>query len=200
VRTRLGRALAALIAIAVTCVAIVGGCSAGDKEPSSEKPSASGTPEAPPEKPSVTTQVVVGRVTGNLRDNQKAALKDDVKKIVDGFFEGAYLGDFPRASYDKAYDAFTDGARQDAKRDKDLLSNAAISDRIESATGAKRQVSLDVLAVKGVPQGVTARFTLDFDTAGALEQRNRVKGFLLLDHEGGKWQIFGYDVIRSVIK
>ena len=46
---------------------------------------------------------------------------------------------------------------------------------------------------------MTARFTLDFDTTGDLEQRQRVKGYLLLDHEGGDWQVFGYNVIRSVI-
>ena len=130
---------------------------------------------------------------------QKQALKADVKEVVDAFFENAYLGDFPRTSYDEAYAAFTAGARKDAVRDADLLSNAPISDQIETATGVKRQVSLDVLAVKGKAAGVTARFALDFTTSGELEQRQRVKGYLLLDTEGGKWQVFGYDLFRSVI-
>ena len=56
-----------------------------------------------------------------------------------------------------------------------------------------------MLAVKGKAQGVTARFTLDFDTAGELERSERVKGYLLLADEGDGWQVFGYDVIRSVI-
>lgn len=147
----------------------------------------------------MTTQVVVGRVAGKLGDAQKQALKADVKTIVDEFFDGAYLGEFPRTSFGKAYASFTDGAKQDAQRDARLLSNAKISDRIESATGAKREVSLDVLAVKGKAQGVTARFTLTFDTAGDLEQRERIQGHLLMDNENGKWQVFGYDVIRSVV-
>lgn len=196
-RTKFGRAVAALIAIAVTCVAIVGGCSQDASRTTDDPPSA--TESKTPEKPPVTTQVTVGRVAGKLGDAQKQALKDEVKEIVDAFFEGAYLGEFPRTSFGKAYGAFTDGAREDAQRDSDLLSNARISDRIESATGAKRQVSLDVLAVDGRAEGVTARFTLDFDTAGDLEQRERVKGFLLLDNDGGTWQVFGYDVIRSVL-
>lgn len=189
--------MAVLIAVAVTCVAIVGGCSRDDSEPEADTPSSS--PSETPEKPPVTTQVVLGKVTGKLGDAQKQALKDDVKQIVDTFFEQAYLGEFPRASFDEAYTAFTAGARKDAERDADLLSNAAIADRIDSATGAKRQVSLDVLAVKGEPAGVSARFTLDFDTTGDLEQRERVKGYLLLDREDGQWQVFGYDVIRSVV-
>lgn len=198
--TKLGRAVAALVAIAVTCVAIIGGCSADDdpKGPKDGDPSASASQT--PEKPPVTTQVVLGRVAGKLGESKKQALKDEMKGIVDGYFEGAFLGEFPRTSFAKAYDAFTDGARQDATRDKDLMSNASLSDRIDSATGVKRQVSLDVLAVKGVAQGVTARFTLDFRTTGDLEQRERVKGYLLLDREGGRWQVFGYDVVRSVIR
>lgn len=196
-RTKIGRAVAALTAIAVTCVAIVGGCSREEAKKGPDNPSASGSES--PEKPPVTTEVVVGRIAGKLGDAQKQALKDDVKAIIDAFFEGAYLGEFPRTSYGTAYAAFTAGARQDANRDKDLMSNAAVSDQIELATGVKRQVSLDVLAVKGVAQGVTARFTLDFDTAGELEQRERIKGYLLLDREDGDWQVFGYDVIRSVV-
>jgi hypothetical protein len=198
-RTKLGRAVAALVAVAVTGVAIVGGCSDDEPRRPQDDPSASGSESVTPEKPPVTTQVVLGRVAGKLGEAQKDALKEDVKAILDGFFDEAYLGEFPRASYGEAYAAFTKGARDDATRDKGLLSNAKISDRIESATGVKRQVSLDVLAVKGVPQGVTARFTLDFDTAGDIEQRERVKGYLLLNREGGDWQVFGYDVIRSVV-
>jgi len=196
--TKLGRAVAVLVAIAVTCVAIVGGCSQDDpKRSKGDEPSASASET--PEKPPVTTQVVVGKVTGTLGEQQKQLLKDDVKAIVDAFFENAYLGEFPRTSYDKAYAAFTAGARKDAQRDADLLSNKPIADRIESATGVKREVSLDVLAVKGKAEGVTARFTLAFDTAGDLTRRERVKGYLLLDIEKGEWQVFGYDVIRSVI-
>ena len=197
-RTRLGRTLAALTAIAVTCVAIIGGCSQSEPTSSPDAAPESSASETP-EKPPVATQLVVGRVAGNLGEKQKVAMKEDVKEIVDTFFEEAYLGDFPRTSFDTAYAAFTKGARADAERDADLLSNAAISDQIDSATGAKRQVSLDVLAFHGVPHGVTARFTLDFDTSGDIQERQRVKGYLLLDHEGGHWQVFGYNLIRSVI-
>ena len=86
------------------------------------------------------------------------------------------------------------------QRDADLLSNAEIADQIELATGTKRRVALDVFAVKGKAQGVTARFTLDFDTAGELERSERVKGYLLLSLEDDDWRVFGYSVIRSVTR
>ena len=49
-----------------------------------------------------------------------------------------------------------------------------------------------MVAVKGKAQGVTARFTLDFETTGDLEQTERVKGYLLLVLEGDGWKVCGY--------
>ncbi|GAB3258780.1 hypothetical protein GCM10027448_29830 [Nocardioides dilutus] len=203
VRSRLLRPLAVLVAVLVTSVAVIGGCS-GD-EPESDPPSASEPDEStdsgsPTEaaRP-ITTKTTVGRVIGKLGAKQKERLKSDVSALVDEFFDNAYLGDFPRSSFDKAYASFTEGARADAERDADLLSNTDIADRIDAATGTKRRVALDVMAVKGKPQGVTARFTLDFRTVGELERTERVKGYLLLADEGGGWRVFGYDVIRSVV-
>ena len=197
-RSRLLRPLAVLGAAVITTVAFIGGCSDDDASPKDEQPpSASGSPTSAAR--SITTKLTIGKVTGRLGNKQKAQLKADITEVVDAYFESAFLGEFPRATFDKAYTAFTDGARADAKRDADLLSNAGIADRIDVATGTKRRVALDVFAVKGQAQGVTARFTLDFATTGELERSERVKGYLLLDHEGDGWQVFGYDVLRSVI-
>jgi hypothetical protein len=198
VRSRLLRPLAALGAVIVTSVAFIGGCSDDDSAPpAAQEPSdsAASTPEARP----ITTKTTVGRVIGKLGDKQRDRMKAEVSAVVDGFFDNAYLGEFPRTSFDQAYASFTQGARGDAVRDADLLSNTEIAEQIDTATGTKRRVSLDVLAVKGKPQGITARFTLDFETAGELERTDRVKGYLLLADEGNGWQVFGYSVIRSVI-
>jgi hypothetical protein len=198
VRRTLLRPVAVLVAVVVTSVAFIGGCS--DDEPTSPASKAPTEPagSTPAQRP-VTTKATVGRVIGKLGAKQKQKMKSDVSAVVDAFFDNAYLGDFPRTSFDKAYASFTQGARADARRDADLLSNSAIADRIDVATGTKRRVALDVLAVKGRAQGVTARFTLVFRTAGELERRERVKGDLLLTDEGEGWKVFGYDVIRRVI-
>jgi hypothetical protein len=198
VRSRLLRPLAVLGAVLVTSVAFIGGCSDDESDPpAATEPTepAGSTPSEPP----ITTKATVGKVIGKLDAKQKARVKSDVSALVDEFFDNAYLGDFPRTSFGKAYASFTQGAREDAQRDADLLSNTGIAGQIDAATGTKRRVALDVMAVKGRAQGVTARFTLDFETTGELERSERVKGYLLLADEGEGWKVFGYDVIRSVI-
>lgn len=199
VRSRLLRPLAVLGAVVVTSVAFFGGCSGDDDSEPPEGKTPAETPAATPTERPITTKATVGRVIGKLGEKQKQKMKADVSEVVDEFFDNAYLGDFPRTSFTKAYASFTQGAREDAERDADLLSNVEIADQIDQATGTKRRVALDVLAVKGKAQGVTARFTLDFETAGDLERRERVKGYLLLADEGDGWKVFGYDVLRSVI-
>jgi len=182
----------------VTSVAFVGGCSDDDSSPPDGKKPAETPSSTPSAERPITTKATVGRVIGKLGEQQKVKLKADVSAVMDEFFDNAYLGDFPRTSFDEAYQAFTRDARDDAERDVDLLSNAAISDRIDLATDTSRRVKLDVLAVQGRATGVTARFTLDFETTGQLERAERVKGYLLLAREGGGWKVFGYDVTRSV--
>lgn len=194
----MGRPVAVLLAAVVTGVAFVGGCSDDDPSPSKDADPSIDDGTAS-DVPAVTTNLTVERVTGKLGTQQKQKMKADVIEVVDRFFDEAYLGDYPRQSFAKAYSAFTAGAKKDAKRDAGLMSNAEIADQIDEAAGTRRRVALDVLAVKGKAQGVTARFTLDFDTTGSLEHSERVKGYLLLDHEDGAWQVFGYSVIRSVI-
>lgn len=190
------RPLAVLGAVLVTAIAVVGGCTGDDSPDEGNGPAGSGASTAASP---VTTEVAVGRVTGRLGQQKLRALEAEVAAVVDAYLDNAYLGDFPRASFDEAYGAFTQDARADAERDADLLSNAAIGDRIEVATATKRRATLDVLAVEGKARGVTARFTLDFETAGELERAERVKGYLLLAREGEGWKVFGYDVTRSEI-
>jgi hypothetical protein len=198
-RSRLLRSLAVLAAVVVTSAAFIGGCSGDDDPPSPEGRETNGPSSAVPaaDRP-ITMKATIGRVIGKLGAQEKAGVKTDVSAVVDDFFEKAYLGEFPRTSFDEAYAAFTSGAREDAARDADLLSNAEIAEQIEQATGTKRRVALDVFAAKGQAQGVTARFTLDFSTTGELERTERVKGYLLMSREDDGWRIFGYDVIRSV--
>jgi hypothetical protein len=198
VRSRLGRPLAVLGAVLVTSVAFIGGCSDDESSPPASKPPTEQAGSTPAER-QVTTKTTVGRVIGKLGAKQKQQMKSEVSALVDEFLDNAYLGDFPRTSFGKAYASFTQGAREDAERDAHLLSNTEIADQIDAASGTKRRVALDVLAVKGRAQGVTARFTLDFETAGDLERSERVKGYLLLADEGDGWKVFGYSVIRSVI-
>lgn len=195
-RSRMLRSLAVLGAVLVTGVAFAGGCTGDDSPP--DEPGSAGSSGAASADPPVTTRVSVGRVAGRLDKESRQELKSEVTEVVDSFLDSAYLGDFPRSSFEEAYAAFTGDARRDAERDADLLSNAEISDQIDLATATKRHLSLDVLAVQGRARGVTARFTLDFETTGDLERAERVKGSVFIVPQGEGWKIFGYDITRSV--
>jgi hypothetical protein len=145
----------------------------------------------------VTTQTVIATVTGRLAGDQREALTAAITGVVDGWLDGAYLGDFPRADFSGAFSGFTAGAAAKAQRDLALMSNAAISDRIRTAEATRRSVSLDVLAVRQRPVGVTARIDVAFETTGTLTGPQQVAGTLDLTPVDGRWKVFGFDVTRT---
>lgn len=147
----------------------------------------------------VVTVTTVGKVAGRLDDARRQELKTQVRDVVDNFLDEAYLGEFPRNTFGPAYRDFTSGAARQAKRDGALLNNRAIAKQIDTAVATERRLMLDVFAPKGRPEGVTARFVLEYDTAGSLERTERVKGNLVMIRKGSTWRIFGYDVIRNVV-
>ena len=111
-RSRLLRSLAVLGAVVVTSAAFIGGCSDDDDSPSAGREPNDATASTSAERP-ITTKATVGRIIGRLGKEQKERVKADVSEVVDAFFDNAYLGEFPRTSFDKAYAAFTSGARED---------------------------------------------------------------------------------------
>lgn len=180
-------ALAMLLTGAVACT--------GDDEQSPGEGQEPGATVAGRESEPINT--TVEEVSGSLDEAKREEVKADVSAVVDGWFEGAFLGEFPREDYAPAFTAFTDGARKDAMRDLDLMSNQKIEDQIGAAVAGNRRVRLDVLAPKGQAQGATARFVLDFFTEGELEDHLRVKGALYLTKQEGEWRVFGYDVYET---
>lgn len=192
-----GRTRSVLVsAAAFLLVATAGACDAGEDIRGDRE-----SPEAPAdgatETPSVTTATTLQNVGTRLDDGHRERLKAAITDVVDPWLDEAFLGDFPRADYAAAFARFTPGAAEDAQRDLDLLTNAAIADQIDSATATRRRVRADVFAVDGHPRGVTAHVVLEFETAGGLEQTMRVRGDLYLVKEKGTWSVFGYDVDQA---
>jgi hypothetical protein len=182
-------------AAAVTLgVALLAGCTSDD----ADSEGARGDGEVSGAADDVATVTTISNLAGKLGETERRRLKSEVAAVVDGFLDEAYLGEFPREDFTPAYREFTSGARTSARDDADLLSNQPLSGSIEAATALERRVTLEVFAPGRKPRGVLAKFVLDYETAGELEQTERIKGNLSLVRRGERWLVFGYDVIRSV--
>lgn len=182
-------------AAALVAVLLTSGACTGD-ESAKKSPEEPTTEQAAPE---VQLTTRVGVVSGKLQPPRRKALASRVGKIVDAWFDAAYLdGDYPRTSFADAFPGFTRGAAALARRDRDLLTNAAIGSRIDGVVAVRKSVRVDLLSPGRHPAGATARFRLEFLTSGDLERRVVVNGRLMLaPTRGGVWKVFAYDVARS---
>jgi hypothetical protein len=190
------RSYAATVVALVLALA-VGACSGSDVEPAAEPGS---VPTGSESVSKVETVVSFGRVTGSLPRDARDRLADQVGAVVDGWTEAAYLGgSYPRRDFSDSWPGFTTGARQEAHRDRALMSNEDIGDRVDGVEARRSRVRIDVLAVRRHAVGVTARVLLGFRTTGEVERDVRVQGRLYLIHTERGWRIFGYDMTKGVL-
>lgn len=211
------RGLIALTTVAAICLPTITACSGEEpeKQTSSASPAVSPdetTPDetTPAETPSAgesttqpvaapSTQAEVKKVVGKLTSGGRGRLLRQIVPVVDRWWEAAYLGGtWPRTSFRDAFPGFTQGATKEARRDKDLLSNADIGATVTGVTATKRDVRLDVIAPSGRVAGVTARIALDFETTGESPHLVSVRGRVFLTRKEATWRIFGYDVRKAV--
>jgi hypothetical protein len=193
-------AAALLVALALA----VGGCSDSDSSTPSTAPSQtdSGVGGARP----VASRVLLGKVAGTIKKkNWKTFMNDhrktmltQVGQAVDTWIDGGFVGvDYPRDSFDSAFSAFTQGAKQDAQRQQKLMTNWPLRQDIDGVDVEKRTVTVDVMAPRGRPAGATARVHLVFTTTGDTQERVTVRGRVFLTPGHGAWRIFGFDVSKG---
>jgi len=188
--------LAAVLTLATACT--------GGKEPAaapSPSPSAStGTPATIAAQP-VPLVVKVVRVSGTLPKANRAALEHNVSSVVSSYLQHAYLGgSWPRTDFSDAFTAFTPGARTQARRDQDLLTNHQLGASTQAVTAKKTTAYLSVLAPHKVAAGVSANLTLLYlaDRGDAQPALVHVVGRLSLARTDAGWRIIGYHLARSV--
>lgn len=182
--------LAALCATAL----LVAGCG-GHDDKSVPTPTPSTAAPAP-------TNAVKGiHITGGpLAAPVRTQLSKNVVAAVDHWYQAAYVaGDYPRAAstFRNAFPGFTAGAAAAARRKLGLMSNAAISARIDTVKAGPGSIWLDVLAHKGHAVGVTARVKLVYGTSGSLVSRQVVRGQLNLVYQKGGWRVFAFDITKD---
>jgi hypothetical protein len=187
--------------LAVALLVPLSGCSGGDDDdkdaPSADTTSSSSSKPADPQ---VRTRSKVGAVVGRLPAAGKQRVRRDVAGLIDVWWQRAYVGDYPRTSLGNAFVGFTGPAQAQARRDKNLLSNVAIGNRLTDVEAVSRRVVVDVLAVKRQPVAATARVTLLMQLTGKqVNRRDRISGRVLLTFKKGRWRVFGYDLRREMI-
>ena len=186
------------VSLLVLLALAAGGCSDSTDGPGASAPSSSPSSSAPtPDE--VRTKTTLGTVTGRLAKRDRLRVASAAGDVVDRWFDAAYVGgDYPRGAFDEAFPGFTPGARAQAVGDRALMSNQDIGRRIDGVTARRRNVRVDVLAVRGRAVGMTARFVLDLATTGELRRKVEVRGRLLLTRTDDGWKVFGYDVNKDV--
>lgn len=177
-------------------------CSDDGAEPAAPAGAPAPSTEAGP--PPLATRASIATVTGRLPSADRARLQERVVAVVDAWIDAAFTaGEYPRPAaelLEGAFAGFTPVARERATRDRALMSNAALAEQLDGVRPTRRQVRLDVLAVRGRAVGVTARTVLELQLSGEVTRRDRVAADLFLTYVGGSsggWRVFGYDVTRG---
>lgn len=184
--------LATLAALSVT------GCSGDDEpDPSSETSGSLGEPSDAP-KLEIEPVVASGTIVGRLPRKDRARVEGVVSRTAVGFLEAAYLaGDYPRSDFSGTFPGFTTGAAAVARRDRNLLTNQRIGERIDGVTPTLLRVKVDLLAVSKRAVAATAHVKLRFRTSGKVTKRVSVQGELRLTKRDGDWKIFAYDLTKG---
>lgn len=192
-----------------TCVAVLtalAGCtsdgpagSTGGASPSeSSSTGSAATLEAKP----VPLNIRINKAAGRLKKPTRVALEKRIGRAISGYFDAALLGgEYPRTNFAKAFPTFTPGAVKQARRDRDLLTNNAIGGATAAITAKKKRARVAVVVPNKVAAGATANIHLVYiaEGDGTPDQEVTMTGRLLLTRAEGGWQIFGYDIARSVV-
>jgi hypothetical protein len=183
-------------AASLVLVAALGACSDDDPDPDESN----GSSPAAEATPGIPTRATIGSVKGKLKRDRREQLRKRVTAVVDTWIDAAYVaGDYPRNDFSNAFRAFSKDAAALAKRDKELMSNAGVADRVDSVTAKARRLRIDVLADRGKAAGVTARVVLLLALDGEVRRTDRIAGRLFLSHSGSHWKVFGYDMKRGKV-
>ncbi len=187
------------LAPALALVVLLGACSDDSDDPAaSDPPSRAGAPTI--RQQPVGLDVKIARVAGHL---PKAAAKDlthRLGRVVEGWFKGGFLaGDYPRKHF-AGYASFTADAARLARRDAEVTTNVQLGSQWTQVVPTRQRVRLFVFAPGHRPSGATADVQLVLlgaGSAGAMSEL-AVTGQLYLTKTESGWQIFGFDLQRSV--
>jgi hypothetical protein len=188
-----------IVAPALALVVLLGGCSDDSDDPAaSDPPSRAGAPTI--RQQPVGLDVKIARIAGHLPKAATKDLRHRLGRVVEGWFKGGFLaGDYPRKHF-AGYASFTADAAKLARRDAEVTTNVQLGQQWTQVVPTRQQVRLFVFAPGHRPSGATADVQLVMlgaGSAGAMSEL-AVTGQLYLTKTESGWQIFGFDLQRSV--
>ncbi len=202
---RFGRTATRLAASVVTCGALVSCTGTDDAGPSTSQTtpqvSSSTAPGVTLTRPDAPFAVRIRQVSGAFPAARRDALRLAIGRPVSAWFARAFLAaDYPTRRFPGAFDSWTHGAIPDAKRHRDVTTNAVLGPDLRAVVADTQRASVFVFANRGVAGGATANVRLAMN-----EQKQDgtlvdcvVWGRVYLTRDKGRWRIFGYDLRRSV--
>lgn len=187
------------VAPALALVVLLGGCSDDSDEPAApDPPSQAGAPTI--RQQPVGLDVKIARVAGHLPKAVSRDLRHRLGRVVEAWFKGGFLtGDYPRKHFN-GYASFTADAAKLARRDAEVTTNVQLGSQWTQVVPTRQQVRLFVFAPGHRPSGATADVQLVMIGAGSAGAMSElaVTGQLYLTKTAKGWQIFGFDLQRSV--
>ena len=119
----------ALAAASMLLSLSLGATACSDDSGGSDATSQPPLPSGEPSKFSIETTTTIGRVVGRLPKEDQKRVANAITPVVQRWFNAAYVGgDYPRKDFSDAFPGFTAGARAEARRDIELMSNDAHRD------------------------------------------------------------------------
>ncbi len=193
-QARRARLLVPLLALVMAFGAA--GCSGDGDSPEETSESLAEPTGAPTLEVEPVTEL--GKVTGALPRRDRRRTEQRVSRVAVRWLTEAYVGGtYPRARFADAFPGFTPGARQAARRDLGVLTNAPVGRRIDDVTPTRVKVEVDLLAVKRHAVAATAHLLTTYETSGEVAEQARVTGRLMLTRRDGRWQVFAYHVNKG---
>lgn len=190
----------ALAAVVMASLLLVTGCT-GD-QPESGPPARSVGPAPTLEAKPAPYQLSLRTTPRDALGKKRAAnVERRLGRVVSDYLDAAFLaGDYPRrGGFAPAFEHFTTGLARQARRDRELLTNAGSAQATELVVPLVKRARIRALA-RGPVSGATAHVRLVFreERTDGSARRVTVHGRLLLTRtRGTTWKIFGYDLARD---
>ncbi len=177
---------AAVVAAWVAVAALAAGCSTGQEPDDPDR-----TQDA--ENAALRVQTVWG--ADRLDEQTVTRLEGEVGDVLSDYVVEAFLGEFPREDFVQSFGAFTSRAASKAAGQIDMLTASSSGDAT-AMRATQLEARLSFLSQRRTVYAGSAavRFAFEATMDDGSTRPLVLDGRILLETDGDKWRIFGYDL------